>query len=100
MELFEKQPNSKVGNGELNSVIDGVKVIKELIAYKGEGVINNKTIPLQMVEEMAFTYYEIKTTPVNKLYVYVQLVKYFKKRGMFYGEWIKIPDIIYRRIRK
>ncbi|MFN3378226.1 hypothetical protein [Runella zeae] len=79
--------------------IDGVNLLKELVAYKGESIISNRTIPLEVIEEMALSYYDIKRSPSNKLYVYVQLVKYFKQRGMFLGELIKIPEIIYQRIR-
>ncbi|MDF7819291.1 hypothetical protein P1X15_16865 [Runella sp. MFBS21] len=80
--------------------IDGVNLLRELVAYKGESIISNRTIPLEIIEEMAMSYYDIKRSSSNKLYVYVQLVKYFKQRGMFLGDLIRIPEIIYQRIRQ
>ncbi len=91
----QQQTNNKTAHR-----IDGLKVLKELLVYKGRGIINNNTIPLQMLEDKALQLYELKQNASNRLYVYIQLVKFYKERNMLDGKLIRLTDAVYERINK
>ncbi len=78
--------------------IEGIAILKALVASQGEGVLQNRRIALQLLEDLTLTFYKLQDTPTNRLYVYIQLVQYFRARGMWLGNLIEIPDTVYQRI--
>lgn len=100
MEPLKKDNVTEKQATETEQTIDGLLVIKELLDFKGRGVIHNNTIPLQLLEDTALQLYNLKENPANKLYVYIQLAKYYRKRGMLQGRVVMLPPVIYDFINK
>lgn len=83
----------------LKGNIEGITMLKTLVAYKGESLIHNRRIALEPVEEWSLKVLALKDTPSNRLYVCLELVNCFKERGMWKGRMIYIPEGVYERIR-
>jgi hypothetical protein len=81
--------------------IDGLKVIEELLLYKGVEVAGaNKTVSAKLLDEMALVTYSLKVTATNKLYVGLNLDKFYKRAGLTCDSGkIKVPAEIYDRVK-
>ncbi len=78
--------------------IEGIKILKTLVTYKGVEILHKRLISLQLIEDWTLRFYALPDTPTNRLYVYIQLVQYFRERGMWLGNFIIIPDEIFQRL--
>jgi hypothetical protein len=82
--------------------IDGLKVIEELLLYKGIEVAGaNKTVSAKLLDEMALVTYGLKVNSTNKLYVGMNLDKFYKRAGLTCDSGkIKVPTDIYNRVKE
>ncbi len=65
------------------SEIDGLRVIEELLYFKGLEVVDkNGTIPFKLLEDVAHIHYRLKKGATNKLYVGYFLDRYYRRRGL------------------
>lgn len=90
--------------------IDGLKVIEELLLFKGVDIcttaksIHDKvnTVPAKMLDDMALITYGLKVNVTNKLYVGFHLDKFYKRNGLVWhtGAQIIVPNDIYQRVNE
>jgi hypothetical protein len=80
--------------------IDGLRVIEDLLLFKGtEDRKNDMFFKLADLEKMALITYGLKVNATNKLYVGWYLEKYYKRNGMFSDKgWVKIPKDIFDKV--
>lgn len=79
-------------------MIDGLKVMEELLRYKGTGIIENKTVRLELLAEKALEIYNLAASPGNRLYVYKELVHFFKQEYLFSGNVVIVPESILKQL--
>lgn len=82
--------------------IDGFKVIEELLLHKGVEVAGaTKSIKNdKLLLDMALVVYGLKSNSNNKLYVGLQLDKFFLKNDLrTWSGSVKVPTEIYERVK-
>jgi hypothetical protein len=82
--------------------IDGLKVIEELLLFKGVEIATaTKTVSQKYLDDMALVTYGLKVNATNKLYVGMILDKYYHRAGLVTARGsIKVPDDIYNRVKE
>ncbi len=82
--------------------IDGLFVIEELLLYKGVDIAGaNKTVLLKHLDDMALVSYNLKVNATNRLYVGLQLDKFYHRAGLVCDSGkIKVPKDIYDRVKE
>jgi hypothetical protein len=102
MKVIDK--NNFVSEDQLKaySQIDGLKVIEDLLLYKGVEIAGpNKIINAKLLDDMALVTYGLKVNATNKLYVGMQLDKFYKRAGLVCDSGrIKVPADIYNRCKE
>ena len=83
------------------SEIDGLKVIEDLLLFKGCDIVpRNGLIIQKYLDDMALITYSLKVNPTNRLYVGWHLDKFYKRNGMVEDGKIKCPVDIYKKVEE
>lgn len=82
--------------------IDGLKVIEDLLLFKGVEIAGaTKIISAKLLDEMALVSYGLKVNATNKLYVGMNLDKFYRRAGLVCDSGkIKVPIDIYNRVKE
>lgn len=82
--------------------IDGLKVIEDLLLFKGIEVAGiNKVVSAKLLDDMALVSYGLKVNATNKLYVGMNLDKYYRRAGLVCDSGkVKVPVDIYNRVKE
>lgn len=82
--------------------IDGLKVIEDLLLFKGVEIAGaNKTVSAKLLDDMALVSYGLKVNATNKLYIGLNLDKFFRRAGLVCDSGkIKVPIDIYNRVKE
>lgn len=82
--------------------IDGLKVIEELLLFKGvEIATNGKCVSGKALDDMALVAYGLKVNSTNRLYVGMHLDKFYRRAGLVLsGGKIRVPADIYDRVKE
>jgi hypothetical protein len=89
-------------DAQFYSEIDGLKIIEELLYFKGCEVIDrNNTVPLKMLEDVAHIHYRLKRGATNKLYVGYFLDRYYRRNGLIASkERVIVPQVVMDRVKE
>lgn len=87
---------------EFYEQIDGLRVIEELLVFKGLGVIRkDNTVPIKLLEEVAHIHYRLKCGATNKLYVGWYLDRFYKRSGLqMSAQFIYVPAAILAKVKE
>ena len=89
-------------DAQFYSEIDGLRVIEELLYFKGMDVIDREnTVSLKMLEDVAHIHYRLKRGATNKLYVGYFLDRYYRRHGLKTSrERVAVPQDIADKVRE
>lgn len=81
--------------------IDGLRVIEELLLFRGLGVIrDDKSITRGHLDDMALILYGLKENTTNKLYIGLHLDRFYLRHGLkSERNGIKVPIDIYNKVK-
>jgi hypothetical protein len=84
------------------SEINGLEVIEELLLFKGVQIAGaNRIVHKKYLDDMALVHYNLKVNATNRLYVGVQLDKYYHRAGLVCDSGrVKVPKDIYERVKE
>jgi len=91
---FFPQPTKTASNRR----IDGFKVLKGLLNTLGNELLKYSQIPLSLLENTALEVYNLEITAANRLYVSIQLFKFFKHRSMMEKDRVRITEKLWTEI--
>lgn len=82
--------------------IDGLKVIEELLLFKGVQVAGaTKIVHKKHLDDIALVVYGLKANATNRLYVGMQLDKFYNRAGLVCDSGrVKVPVSIYNRVKE
>lgn len=82
--------------------IDGLVVIEELLLFKGCDIAGaSRIVHKRFLDDMALVHYNLKVNATNRLYVGMQLDKFYLKNGLVCDSGrIKVPIEIYKRVKE
>lgn len=104
--IFMKTVNEKdfVNKNDLKTYdeIDGLKVIEELLLFKGVEIAGAvKVVHKKHLDDMALVVYNLKVNATNRLYVGMQLDKFYHRAGLVCDSGrVKVPTDIYNRVKE
>lgn len=81
--------------------IDGLTVIEELLLFKGCEIAGaTKIVHKKYLDDMALIVYNLKVNPTNRLYVGMQLDKFYLRNDLVCDSGrVKVPVEIYNRVK-
>lgn len=82
--------------------IEGLKVIEELLLFKGVEIAGaNRIVHKKYLDDMALVLYNLKVNATNRLYVGLQLDRFYLQYGLVCDSGrIRVPEEIYNRVKK
>ncbi len=82
--------------------IDGLAVIEELLLFKGCKIAGaTKIVHKKYLDDMALVLYNLKVNSTNRLYVGMQLDKFYLRNDLVCDSGrVKVPVEIYNRVKK
>lgn len=81
--------------------IDGLTVIEELLLFKGCEIAGaTKIVHKKYLDDMALIVYNLKVNPTNRLYVGMQLDKFYLRNDLVCDSGrVKVPVEIYNSVK-
>lgn len=81
--------------------IDGLEVIEELLLFKGVEIAGaTRVVHKKYLDDMALVHYNLKVNATNRLYVGMQLDRFYKRAGLVCDSGrVKVPKNIYDRVK-
>lgn len=78
------------------SQIDALRVIKELLKFKGSEIVSaSKQVRFKALEDVALIVYGLKSNSTNRLFVGHHLSKAYRKAGLLEGrDLVTVPNDI------